>query len=192
MTKKIDFYFDFISPYSYLAHKKIINLNLRNIFNYKAILLGGLHNLAEVTPPAFNERKMKNMKDDCILISKKNKIPFIWNEKFPINSLYLMRGFLIIDDKKKNKFIDSCFDAYWKDNLDISIEKNIRKILTDCEINHDFFEKGIKEQKIKDKLKDLTSEAFKLNVFGAPTFLVNKKLFWGQDRLEYAIDESKN
>ena len=93
---------------------------------------------------------------------------------------------------KKNKFIDLCFDAYWKNNLDISIEKNIQKILTDCEIDYDFFEKGIKEQKIKDKLKDLTSEAFKLNVFGAPTFLVNKKLFWGQDRLEYAIDESKN
>ena len=70
MTKPIDFYFDFISPYSYLAHKKIINLNQRNNFNYKAILLGGLHNLAEVTPPAFNKRKMKNMKDDCILISK--------------------------------------------------------------------------------------------------------------------------
>ncbi len=192
MTKSIDFYFDFISPYSYLAHKRIINLNLRNKFNYKAILLGGLHNLAEVTPPAFNERKMKNMKNDCILISKKNKIPFIWNEKFPINSLYLMRGFLIIEDKKKNKFIDLCFDAYWRDNVDISIKKNIQKILTDCEINHDFFEKGVKEQKIKDELKDLTNEAFRLDVFGAPTFLVNKKLFWGQDRLEYAIDESKN
>ena len=192
MTKSIDFYFDFISPYSYLAHKKIINLNLRNIFNYKAILLGGLHNLAEVTPPAFNERKMKNMKDDCILIAKKNEISFKWNEKFPINSLYLMRGFLIVDDDKKSRFIDLCFDAYWKDNLDISTEKNMQKILTDCAIDHAFFEKGIKEQKIKDKLKDLTSEAFKLNVFGAPTFLVNNKLFWGQDRLEYAIDESKN
>ena len=192
MTKSIDFYFDFISPYSYLAHKKIINLNLRNIFNYKAILLGGLHNLAEVTPPAFNERKMKNMKDDCILISKKNKIPFMWNEKFPINSLYLMRGFLIIDDNKKSTFIDLCFDAYWKDNLDISNVNNIKKILTDCMIDHAFFEKGIKEQKIKDELKNLTSEAFKLDVFGAPTFLVNNKLFWGQDRLEYAIDESKN
>ena len=192
MTKSIDFYFDFISPYSYLAHKKIINLNLRNIFNYKAILLGGLHNLAEVTPPAFNERKMKNMKDDCILIAKKNEISFKWNEKFPINSLYLMRGFLIIDDNKKSKFIDLCFDAYWKDNLDISIEKNIQKILSDCEIDFAFFEKGIKEQKIKDELKDLTNEAFKLGIFGAPTFLVNNKLFWGQDRLEYAIDESKN
>ena len=192
MNKHIDFYFDFISPYSYLAHKKIINLNRRNIFNYKAILLGGLHNLAKVTPPAFNEKKIKNMKDDCILVSKKNKIPFKWNEKFPINSLYLMRGFLIIDDNKKSKFIDLCFDAYWKDNLDISIEMNIQKILTDCDVNYDIFEKGIKEQRIKDELKNLTNEAFKLNVFGAPTFLVNNKLFWGQDRLEYAIDESKN
>ena len=192
MTKSIDFYFDFISPYSYLAHKKIINLNLRNIFNYKAILLGGLHNLAKVTPPAFNERKMKNMKDDCILIAKKNEISFKWNEKFPINSLYLMRGFLIVDDNKKSTFIDLCFDAYWKDNLDISTEKNMQKILTDCAIDYAFFEKGIKEQKIKDKLKDLTSEAFKLDVFGAPTFLINNKLFWGQDRLEYAIEELEN
>ena len=48
MTKKIDFYFDFISPYSFLAHKKIINLNDRSKFNYKAILLGGLHNLSGI------------------------------------------------------------------------------------------------------------------------------------------------
>ena len=123
MNKYIDFYFDFISPYSYIAHKKIIYLNQRNIFKYKAILLGGLHNLGGVTAPAFNERKMKNMKNDCILISKKNNIPFNWNEKFPINSLDLMRGFLIIDNNKKNKFIDLCFDAYWKDNIDISIKK---------------------------------------------------------------------
>ena len=192
MNKHIDFYFDFISPYSYLAHKKIINLNQRNIFNYKGILLGGLHNLGQVIAPAFNKKKMKNMKNDCILISKKNEIPFKWNEKFPINSLYLMRGFLIIDDSKKNKFIDLCFDAYWKDNLDISIEKNIKKILSDCEIDHNYFEEGIREQKIKDELKNLTNEAFELDVFGAPTFLVNNKLFWGQDRLEYAIDELKN
>ncbi len=192
MSKHIDFYFDFISPYSYLAHKKIINLNQRNIFNYKAILLGGLHNLSEVIAPAFNKKKIKNMKNDCILISKKNKIPFKWNEKFPINSLHLMRGFLVIDNNKKNKFIDLCFDAYWKDNLDISIEKNIKKILSDCEIDHDYFEKSIKEQVIKNKLKELTNEAFKLDIFGAPTFLVNNKLFWGQDRLEYAIDELKN
>ena len=189
MSKTIDFYFDFISPYSYIAHKKIIKLNLRENFNYKPILLGGLHNLGKITAPAFNERKMKNMRNDCNLISKKNNIPFIWNDKFPLNSLYLMRGLLFIDRAKENRFIDQCFDAYWKDNVDISISKNIKNILSKCNIEENLFEKGIREQKIKDKLKDLTDKAFELEVFGAPTFVVNNKLFWGQDRLEYALEE---
>ena len=51
--------------------------------------------------------------------------------------------------------------------------------------------KKIKNQKIKNKLKKLTQEAFKKDIFGAPTFVVNKKIFWGQDRLEYAIEEYK-
>ena len=189
MNKRIDFYFDFISPYSYLAHKRIIQLHQRNNFNYKAILLGGLHNLGKITAPAFNERKMKNMKNDCILISKKNKIPFKWNDKFPLNSLYLMRGFLLIDITKKDKFVDLFFDAYWKDNIDISNQENIKKIISQCNIEKKFFENGIKEQKVKDELKDLTDKAFNKDIFGAPTFIVNDKLFWGQDRLEYALEE---
>ena len=189
MTKGIDFYFDFISPYSYLAHKKIINLNQRHYFNYKAILLGGLHNLGGITAPAFNERKMKNMKNDCVLIAEKNKIPFMWNEKFPINSLNLMRGFIFIEDIKKDKFLDKCFDAYWKNNIDISLEENIKQILTNCEINVDFFNIGIKKQETKEKLKNLTSLAFEKDIFGAPTFVVNNKIFWGQDRLDYALEE---
>ena len=189
MSKLIDFYFDFISPYSYLAHKKIINLNQRHYFNYKAILLGGLHNLGGITAPAFNERKMKNMKNDCVLIAEKNRIPFIWNDKFPINSLNLMRGFIFIEDIKKDKFLDKCFDAYWKNNIDISLEKNIKQILTNCEIDVDFFNIGIKKQETKEKLKNLTSLAFKKDIFGAPTFVVNNKIFWGQDRLDYALEE---
>ncbi len=192
MTKKIDFYFDFVSPYTYLAHKKIINLNQRNNFIYKPILLGGLHNLGGITAPAFNERKMKNMREDCVLIAKKNEIAFIWNEKFPINSLYLMRGYLCIEEKKKNKFIDVCFDAYWKNNLDISEEKILKQILTNCEIDENLFKQNIKDQKIKDELKNLTSHAFDNDVFGAPTFVINNKLFWGQDRLDYALDELGN
>ena len=192
MTDKIDFYFDFVSPYTYLAHKKICNLNERVNFNYKPILLGGLHNLGNITAPAFNERKMKNMKNDCILIAKKNQIDFKWNQNFPINSLYLMRGFIFIDNNKKDEFLDVCFNAYWRDNLDILKEENLNKILDKCKIDHNLFKKGINDQKIKDKLKLLTSNAFENDVFGAPTFVVNKKLFWGQDRLNYALDELKN
>ena len=103
MTKTIDFYFDFISPYSYIAYQKIKKINKKNDykFNLKPILLGGLHNLGGITAPAFNKQKLKNMKNDCELISKKNDLNFKWNDKFPINSLYLMRGYLYVNEKFK-------------------------------------------------------------------------------------------
>ena len=191
MTKSIDFYFDFISPYSFIAHKKIKYLNQNNKLNikYKPILLGGLHNLGGITAPAFNERKMKNMKNDCNLIAAKNNIEFKWNDKFPINSLYLMRGYISIDQNCKEKYLDICFDAYWKDNIDISHNESLDKILKKSQIDKEFFVKKINEKKIKDELKKFTSDAFEIDIFGAPTFIVNEKIFWGQDRLEYAIDE---
>tara|TARA_Y100000992_G_scaffold291872_1_gene248725 strand:+ start:153 stop:737 length:585 start_codon:yes stop_codon:yes gene_type:complete len=194
MTKSIDFYFDFISPYSFLAYQKLkkLNENEQIKIDYKPILLGGLHNLGGITAPALNERKMKNMKNDCKLIATKNKINFTWNENFPINSLYLMRGYLVIDIKLRKKFFEVCFDAYWRQNIDISKKNNINEILDKCSINKTNFFKDIQDQKIKDELKDLTNHAFKKDIFGAPTFVVNNKIFWGQDRLEYALDELNN
>ena len=191
MSNHIDFYFDVISPYSYIAHKKIqkIRENQKTIFIYKPILLGGLHNLAEINAPAFNKFKMKNMQSDCELVSKKNDISFTWNSKFPINSLSIMRGYLSIDDSQKEKYLDICFNAYWRDNLDLSSEQEFSKLLDTLEIDNNIFFDKIKQQSIKDDLKKLTSDAFEKEVFGAPTFIVNNKIFWGQDRLEYALEE---
>ena len=85
--------------------------------------------------------------------------------------------------------MNTFFDAYWKDNQDLSKIENIAKLLTVIKIDSEDFFKSIKEQPIKNKLKELTSEAFEKEVFGAPTFIVKNKIFWGQDRLEYALDE---
>ena len=191
MSNHIDFYFDVISPYSYIAHKKIqkIRENQKTIFIYKPILLGGLHNLAEINAPAFNKFKMKNMRSDCELVSKKNDISFTWNSKFPINSLSIMRGYLSIDDSQKEKYLDVFFNAYWRDNLDLSSEQEFSKLLDTLEMESNIFFDKIKQQSIKDDLKKLTSDAFEKEVFGAPTFIVNNKIFWGQDRLEYALEE---
>ena len=191
MIKSIDFYFDFISPYSYLAYKRIKLIDKKDELriNYKPILLGGLHKLGGITAPAFNERKMKNMKNDCELVAKKSIIEFRWNDKFPINSLDLMRGYLVTNEKNKKKFFDLFFDAYWKNNVDLSNNKNFESILDNCLIDKDSFFKEIQNQKIKDELKKLTNDAFKKDIFGAPTFMVNNKIFWGQDRLDYALDE---
>ena len=191
MIKSIDFYFDFISPYSYLAHKKIKILKEKKniIFNYKPILVGGLHNLQGITAPALIKPKLKHMISDCGLIAKKNESTFIWNSKFPINSLNIMRGYLFINDKTKDLYLNVIFDAYWKDDLDTSDEKILETLIKKCKINSNDFFDGIKAPKIKDKLKNVTQEAHDKGIFGAPTFVMNNKIFWGQDRLEFALDE---
>ena len=190
MSDHIDFYFDIISPYAYIAYKKTLKIKDIN-FKLKPILLGGLHNLAGITAPAFNKYKMKNMQNDCELVAKKNNISFKWNSKFPINSLNIMRGYLCVKDNKKEKYLNNFFEAYWKEDLDLSNEENIKILLKKLKIDeHDFFNL-IKNQDTKDKLKQFTQEAFEKEVFGAPSFIVNNKIFWGQDRLEYALDEIK-
>jgi len=191
MSSYIDFYFDIISPYSYIAHKKIqkIKESQKVIFNYKPILLGGLHNLAGISAPAFNKYKMKNMQSDCELVSKKNNISFTWNSKFPINSLSIMRGYISANETQKDDYLNTFFDAYWKDNLDLSSEKEFSKLLERLKIDSKIFFEKIKQQSIKDNLKKSTSDAFEKEVFGAPTFIVNNKIFWGQDRLEYTLEE---
>ena len=107
MNNHIDFYFDIISPYAYIAYKKI--LKRKNILlNYKPIFLGGLHNLAGIEAPAFNKYKMNNMKNDCDLVAIKNNIEFKWNSKFPINSLNLMRGYICVNEDKRDQYLN-CF-----------------------------------------------------------------------------------
>tara|TARA_B100000963_G_scaffold257322_1_gene225769 strand:+ start:900 stop:1478 length:579 start_codon:yes stop_codon:yes gene_type:complete len=188
MNNHIDFYFDIISPYAYIAHKKI--LKYRNIlFNYKPIYLGGLHKLAGIDSPVFNKYKLKNNINDCNLVSEKNNINFKWNSNFPINSLSIMRGYLCIKEDKKDDYLNCFFDAYWKDNQDLSKIENVAKLLSNIKIDSEEFFKSVKDQSIKDQLINLTNDAFQREVFGAPTFIINNKIFWGQDRLEYALEE---
>ena len=188
MSKEISFYFDFISPYSYLAHQKIKTIKGVN-FNYKPVLMGGLHNLQGIIAPAFIKPKLKHIISDCDLIAKKDKTDYIWNSRFPINSLNIMRGYIFVNDKSKDLYLNTVFDAYWKDNLDTSNEDILKNILKKCKINSNEFFNGIKDPEIKDKLKSITQEAYDKEIFGAPTFIVNDKIFWGQDRLEFALDE---
>ena len=192
MTKSIDFYFDIISPYAYLAYKQLSSLeNLKKIkFNYKPILLGGLHKLAGITAPAFNEFKMKNMKNDCNLIASKKNIKFQWNDKFPINTLKIMRGYLSVNKEKKDIYLETFFNAYWRDNINLENIDEIKNLLKKIDIDTNNFFNDLEDIKIKEKLKEITNSAFEKEVFGAPTFIVNNKLFWGQDRLDYAIEET--
>ena len=193
MNKFFDFYFDFISPYAFIAHHKIIKLenNYKFKINYSPILLGGLHNLHEIKAPAFIPSKAKFMIRDCKMVAEKNKIKFKFNSYFPIRSLNLMRGVLVAEeDGIKDQYINKIFNAIWSDGLNLNEEEVLTKVLKNIDINPKTFLLRAQSQNIKDQLRVKTNEAFKKGVFGAPTFVVKDKIFWGQDRLQYAIAES--
>ena len=192
MTKTIDFYFDFISPYSFLAHKQITKIKKDNLINivYKPILLGGLHNLHEIKAPAFIPAKAKHMVRDCKLIAEKNNIKFKFNSYFPIRSLNLMRGVLVAEeDNFKSYYIENIFNAIWQDGLNMNDESIFQRILKNLSVNPKTFLLRVGSSSIKESLKDKTGEAFNRGVFGAPTFVANNKIFWGQDRIEFALKE---
>ena len=65
----------------------------------------------------------------------------------------------------------------------------VEKVLKNININPKTFFLRLSTQNIKDNLKKKTSEAYEKGIFGAPTFIVNNKIFWGQDRLIYALEE---
>ena len=193
MIKSFDFYFDFVSPYSFLAHKEISKIEKRNSIKikYKPILLGGLHNLHGIKAPAFIPAKAKHMIRDCKLIAEKNKIKFKFNSYFPIRSLNLMRGVLVAEeDNYKSYYIESIFNAIWQDGLNMNDENMIQKILKNLNVNPKTFFLRSTSSSIKDSLKKRTSEAYEKGIFGAPSFVSNNKVFWGQDRIEFVLNES--
>ena len=193
MIKSFDFYFDFVSPYSFLAHKEIVKIEKKNSvkIKYKPILLGALHSLHGIKAPAFIPAKAKHMIRDCKLIAEKNEIKFKFNSYFPIRSLNLMRGvFVAEEDNYKSYYIDSIFNAIWQDGLNMNDENIIEKILKNLNVNPKTFLLRSASSSIKDSLRKRTNEAYEKGIFGAPSFVSNNKIFWGQDRIEFALNEA--
>ena len=163
MIKTIEFYFDFISPYSFLAHEKIKKLENKNLIKikYKPILLGGLHNLHGIKAPAFIPSKAKFLVRDCKLIAEKNNYKFKFNSYFPIKTLNLMRGiFIAQEDQIEKIYINNIFNSIWRDGLNMNDQVVIEKILKNTEINPKTFLLRASNQNIKNLLKKKTDEAF--------------------------------
>ena len=155
MIKPFDFYFDFVSPYSFLAHKEIRKIeNKASIkIKYRPILLGGLHNLHGIKAPAFIP-KAKHMIRDCKLIAERNNVKFKFNSYFPIRTLNLMRGvFVAEEDNMKSYYINSIFDSIWQDGLNMNDENIIQKVLKNLSINPKTFALRSSSSSIKDALK---------------------------------------
>ena len=102
-----------------------------------------------------------------------------------------MRGVLVAEeDNIKNYYIDNIFNTIWQDGLNMNDDIIIQKVLKNLNVNPKTFALRASSSLIKDSLRKKTSNAYEKGIFGAPTYEVNNKIFWGQDRMEFVIKEA--
>ena len=194
MIKPFEFYFDFSSPYTFLAHKQIRKIEKDNSIKikYMPILLGGLLKSAGIIANADIPIKAKYMIKDCKMWAEKYDVAFKFNNYFPIKTLNLMRCVLVAEKKNfEQNFINEIFDAIWQDGLNLNDNSIVEKLLKNLDINPKTFLMDAIDSSIKEDLKKRTDLAFKKGIFGAPSFIINNKVFWGQDRLDFVITEAQ-
>ena len=103
-----------------------------------------------------------------------------------------MRAALVAEkDNFFRSFVDKAFDAIWVDSINMNDEAVFLKFIKNQDVNTDLFSLKYNDPVIKNDLIKRTNDSFTKGIFGVPTFIVNGKMFWGQDRLEFVFNEAK-
>ncbi len=188
MTRTLEFYFDYGSPYSYLADTQVEAIAQRTgaTLARKPMLLGGVFKSTGNHSPAEMPQKSAWSGFDMPLWARHYGVPFQRNPFFPVNTLALMRGAAAAQiDGSFERYHPAIFKAMWIDGRNLNDIKEVAAVLVGAGLDPQKFGNRIQEQDVKDRLKATTDEAVARGVFGAPTSFVDGKMFFGNDRLPF-------
>lgn len=190
MTRKIEFFYDCSSPWTYLAFSKIEEVAQRNRAEliWKPFLVGGVFNT--VNPSVYESRQNpvkvkakyygKDLQDWAKFYRLKIGNPTV----FPVNSVKAMRGaFVAHEHGRISPYSRRVFESYWGDDRDISKEDVLRDIVRDVGLDEKEYFQKIASDDYKAKLRANTDELIERGGFGSPTMFVNGSMFFGNDRL---------
>ena len=188
MARTLEFYFDYGSPYSYLADTQVEAIARRTgaTLVRKPMLLGGVFKATGNHSPAELPQKSAWSGFDMPLWARHYGVPFQRNPFFPVNTLALMRGAAAAQiDGSFERYHPAVFKAMWVEGRNLNDIKEVAAVLTAAGLDAGKFGARIQDQDVKDRLKATTDEAVARGVFGAPTCFVDKMMFFGNDRLPF-------
>jgi len=201
MSKKLEFFYDCSSPWTYLAFSKIEDVARRHNADliWRPILVGGVFNA--VNPSVYETRERpvkakaryyaKDLQDWAHLYGLKIGQPTV----FPVNSVKAMRGAFVADEHGKISRYSRCvFEQYWGENRDISKDEVLRDIVGTVGLDEKEYFTKITSAEYKDRLKRNTDELIERGGFGSPTMFADGDMFFGNDRLmlvEHALTPSR-
>lgn len=185
--KELNFYFDFLSPFSYFAWLKLAplaqDLNLK--VNLKPVALGPLLNHWQIKGPGEVEPKREFLLKQMLRYADTNGIPFTTPKTHPFNSLYALRFSLKgVAGEMQEKVIETFWKAGWQKRIDMGEPDELLKELREAGLPADeLYEKSFSRE-AKAELKSNIQEAINKGVFGVPSFVIDDELFWGADSME--------
>ncbi|MBE0623861.1 MAG: 2-hydroxychromene-2-carboxylate isomerase [Burkholderiales bacterium] len=192
MAKTVEFFFDFGSPYTYLAYKALPAIAAARGAQilWRPMLLGGVFKATGNHSPVEIPAKGKWLGQDLQRWAARYGAVFRNNPHFPINTLVLMRGAagMQLRGPDFGKYVEAIFRAMWEEPRNLGEPRELAEVLRQAGFDADAFLALVSDAAVKEQLRINTEEAVARGVFGAPTFFVGEEMFWGQDRLDFVAE----
>ena len=179
-----DWYFDFLSPFSYLQLVQFDRLPPDLEITYRPVLFAGLLGHWEHKGPAEIPAKRVHTYRWCHWYAARHGIPFRMPPAHPFNPLRPLR--LAVAQGAEPALIRAVFDAIWAEGRDLSRDDEWQGLTERLAIAD--ADEAIAQPEVKEALKKSTEEAARRGVFGVPTFAIGGELFWGLDATDLVLD----
>ncbi len=188
--KRVEFFFDFGSPTSYLAYTQLPALaaDCGADLVWRPMLLGGVFKATGNASPVMVPAKGRWMFDDMPRFAQRYGVAFQHNPHFPINTLTLMRGAVGLQMREPARFgayVDAVYRGMWAESRNLGDATELAALLSANGFDAEAFAALTADPEVKARLVANTEEAVARGVFGAPTCFVGERLFFGQDRLDF-------
>lgn len=185
---RASWYFDLISPFSYLHLKQFNRLPADMEIEYVPVLFAGMLKHWENKGPAEVPPKRIYMYRQLTWLAGHLGIPYKMPPSHPFNSLHGLR--LLVAAGPTRRLVETAFDMVWKEGKDIQGPSGISELAR--RLGVDDPEAAMADERVKTALKASTDAAIARGVFGVPSFLLGETLFWGQDSLEMMLEYLKD
>ncbi len=186
--KEFNFYFDFLSPFSFFAFKRLQALKGFTI-HYKPVALGPLLNQWGIKGPGEVDSKRAFLLKQCLRYAAKNNLRFTTPKTHPFNSLYALRLSLkCVADDHQETVMQILWKAGWEDRIDMGEPDELHRVLSEAGLPAlELYEKSFSKE-ARAELKSNLQEAIGFGAFGVPTFVAGDELFWGNDAIDSLMD----
>ena len=186
--RTLHFYFDYLSPYAYLAWQEMPSVAEKHDLEVRPapVLLAGLLDRHGHKGPAEIPPKRAYMFKDCLRRAAGLGVPFRPPFSLPFRPLVPLRASLLdMDPKQRIALVTRLFDATWGHSRDVSDPRVVGPLCEEVGVQNAV--QRIEDPEVKLRLRRATTDAIEEGVFGVPTMRIGDELFWGTDSIPLLV-----